>query len=253
MTLSRDIQAVGAIWIREFKIFQREKSRVVSAMATPLLWLTLVGSGFSRTIDESALGGVSYIAFLFPGLVVQTILFGTVFYGLYIIWDRKLDVLKEILVAPVSRTAIFFGKVVGGSTEAILQSLVILTVGIFLVDPPILGLLGSLVIVLLLAIGFVSVGLTIGSFFESLEGFQTIVTFLIFPAFFLSGALFPFDNLPPALRPLALANPATYGVDALRGLLVGVGHFPLALDVAVLVGFDVVMILVGTWAFSRMR
>ncbi len=251
-TFGDQLFAIYAIWVREVKVFTREKPRVVAAIAQPLIWIALVGTGFSSTIPRSATGGVDYRAYLFGGVIAQTILFGTVFYGLYIIWDRKLDVLKEILVAPVSRTAIFFGKVVGGSTESLMQGVILLAIGLWLFRVPPLGALFALVFVLLLAIAFVSIGLFIGSFFDSFEGFQAILSFLLFPLFFLSGALFPVSNLPAWLTAMVRLNPVTYAVDGLRGSTVGVHAFPYALDLGVLLGFCLLMLALGTWAFRRM-
>jgi ABC-2 type transport system permease protein len=183
----------------------------------------------------------------------MSIMFGTVFYGLYIVWDRKVDVLKEILVAPVSRVTVFFGKVLGGATDAMIQSTILLVLGMFLVGISAPGVLAATGVGILLAIGMVSIGLTLGAFFESFEGFQVVVTFLIFPLFFLSGALFPIDGLDPAFAVAVQLDPVTYAVDAMRGILVGVQHFPMWLDISVLVGFDIVMVAVGTWAFRRMK
>ena len=248
-----EIEGLYAIWLREFKVFQREKSRVFSSIAQPIIWLFLLGYGMGTTIDPSAISGLGYQDFLFPGIVSMSIMFGTVFYGLYIVWDRKVDVLKEILVAPVSRVTVFFGKVMGGATDAMIQSTILLVLGIALVgvSPP--SVLAAMGVGALLAVGMVSIGLTIGSFFESFEGFQVVVTFLIFPLFFLSGALFPVNNLDPAFAVAVHLDPVTYAVDAMRGILVGVQYFPLWQDLGVLAVFDVVMVAVGTWSFRRMK
>ncbi|HLE97528.1 MAG TPA: ABC transporter permease [Candidatus Thermoplasmatota archaeon] len=255
---NHELNAVMAIWIREFKTFQREKSRVIASLATPILWIALVGTGFASAIPPEALGGLDYRRFLFPGIIAQAVLFGTVFYGMYIIWDKKLDVLKEILVAPVSRTSVFVGKVLGGSTESVIQGAILLAIGIAFFDVTVLGALEGLVIVLLLAISFVSIGLFIGSFFESMEGFNIVISFLLFPLFFLSGALFPLGKLASEhawLYWLIRANPATYAVDGLRAVTLGAAHheFPLALDVGVLVAFGAFMAVAGSWAFKRMK
>lgn len=254
--LRHELNAVYALWIREFKVFQREKSRVVSSLATPFLWILLVGTGFAATTRfaaDSQYASVNYTHFLFPGVIAQAILFQTVFYGLYIVWDRKLDVLKEVLVAPVSRTSIFFGKVVGGSTESLLQSVIMFSVGLVFFRVPVAGVLKAIPFVLALAIGFVALGLFIGSFFESLEGFNVVVSFLLFPVFFVSGALYPVENLPAWLDFVARANPVTYAVDGLRGSLIGIYRFGYFTDLAVIAGFAVLAIAAGTWAFQRMR
>ncbi|MHB8605549.1 MAG: ABC transporter permease [Thermoplasmatota archaeon] len=252
-TLAHEFYAVYAIWVREVKVFSREKSRVISALATPLIWIAIVGTGFASTIPPSATGGIDYRRYLFPGVIAQAILFGTVFYGMYIIWDRKLDVLKEILVSPISRTSIFFGKVVGGSTESMIQGVILLTIGIAIFGVSLPGALVALLFVALLAVTFVSIGLFIGTFFESFEGFQVVISFLLFPLFFLSGALFPVTNLPTWLAVLVRLNPVTYAVDGLRGVTVGVHAFGYAVDFGVLLGFCVVIVGAGTWAFGRMK
>ncbi len=254
MTLASEMYALYALWLREVKVFQREKSRVISAMATPLLWIFLVGSGFGATTEfkSDTYAAYSYQSFMYPGIIAMTILFGTVFYGLYIVWDRKLDVLKEVLVAPVSRVTIFAGKVLGGSTESLIQGVLLLVLGIFFFDVSVLSALQALPIVLLLAVSFVSVGLFIGSFFESLEGFQIVVSFLVFPVFFLSGALYPLEGLPPWLTALTRINPASYAVDALRGSLLGPYQFSYMLDITVLAAFAGLFLMLGAWSFRRM-
>ena len=234
-------------------MFQREKSRVVSAIAQPIIWLFLLGGGIGASIDTSRIGDVDYQHFLFPGIVAMSTMFGTVFYGLYIVWDRKIDVLKEILVAPISRITVFFGKVLGGATDAMITAFILLLLGVVLVGVAPVGVLAGLGIALLLAVGMVSIGLTLGSFFESMEGFQVIITFMIFPLFFLSGALYPISGLDPVLGAAVQANPVTYAVDGLRGALIGRNHFPLWLDLAVILLFDAAMILLGTWAFRKMK
>ncbi|HWG91929.1 MAG TPA: ABC transporter permease [Candidatus Thermoplasmatota archaeon] len=260
-----ELAAVGALWMREFKVFQREKSRVFSSMAQPILWILFIGSGFAATTElkDPRWAAVDYRAFMFPGVLAMSILFGTIFYGLYIVWDRKMDVLKEVLVAPVHRTTIFFGKVIGGTTEAAIQAIVLIVVGFLATwilpewgfSLTVGGALLALVFSALLAIAFVSVGLCLGSFFESLEGFQVIVSFLAFPLFFLSGALFPVDDLPGPMRVLTHLNPVTYAVDGLRGAILGAefAAYPVWLDALVIGGFGAVMIAIGTWSFSRMR
>ncbi|MBI4392549.1 MAG: ABC transporter permease [Euryarchaeota archaeon] len=252
-----EFSGIQAIWIREFKIFQRERSRVISSLFTPLLWIFVFGGGLGNTVSLRAaeLQGTNYQVFIFPGIVLQSVLFTTLFYGLYIVWDRKLDFLKEVLVAPVSRSSIFIGKVLGGCTDVLIQATVLLVLARVAlgIDVTPIGFVACLLIVFVVAIGTVSIGLTLGSFFESFEGFQVVVSFIAFPMFFLSGGLFPVDDLPPALALGVALNPLTYGVDALRQVLIGHAAFPLVYDLAVISGFALVMMAVGTWAFSRMK
>jgi ABC-2 type transport system permease protein len=249
--LQKELMGVYAVWWREFKVFQREKSRIVSSIVSPLVWLFIFGSGVGAGMD---LKGLSYREYIYPGILAMSVLFGSVFFGLYIVWDRRLDVLKAILVAPVSRVSIFFGKVLGGCTDVIIQ-VVLLFLFSFLfpaVNP--WGIPTALFILFVTSLAMVSMGLAIGSLFESMEGFQVISTFLVFPLFFLSGALFPVtDRLPAWLQGVVRLNPLTYTVDGVRGALLGLNVFPFYVDIGVVAVFATAMILTGSALFSRMK
>jgi len=250
-TLDEELHGVYAVWWREFKVFQREKSRVISSLVSPLMWLLLFGGGMGASVSVE---GVNYQRFIYPGILTMAVLFGSVFFGLYIVWDKKLDVLKAVLVAPVSRVSIFFGKVLGGCTDVMIQASILLLLSFLFVPFNPLGLLLALGILFITAIAMVSLGLAIGSMFESLEGFQVVSTFLVFPLFFLSGALYPInDQLPAWLHGVVLFNPLTYTVDGVRGALLGLNTFPIAADVAAISGFAVLMIFVGSAMFSRIK
>lgn len=253
-----ELLGVYAVWLREFKVFQREKSRVVSSLMTPLMWIFLFGSGLGATITIPGTGGeeIGYQTYIFPGILMMAVMFSSIFYGLYIVWDKKVDVLKEVLVSPVSRLSIFTGKVLGGCTDASIQAVILLGIGVAAFKIDLGGLAIAIAVILLAAISLVALGLTIGSFFESFEGFQVIISFLAFPLFFLSGALFPLsEGLPDWLHTIAQANPLTYVVDALRGSLLGSAYNVAGLltDLAVVSGFAAVMLAVGSWAFGRMK
>jgi ABC-2 type transport system permease protein len=256
-----ELAGVQAIWLREFKVFQREKSRVVSSIASPLLWMVFFGAGLSGRVSFPLPPGVDYTAFIFPGVLVMSVLFGSIFYGLYIVWDRKLDFLKEVLAAPVSRTSIFLGKVLGGTTDSLVQSVLLLTVGwgvILVLNPGFtglspLGVLLALPVVWLVAVSIASLGLGIGTMFDSFEGFQVIISFVAFPLFFLSGALYPLEGLPPYLSLLTHLNPLTYAVDLLRLLLLGAGTIAPLVSLGVLLAWTAGMLGFGTFMFHRMR
>lgn len=247
----KEFLGISAVWWREFKVFWREKSRIVSSIVQPLMWLFLFGSGIGASLS---VGEVNYRDYIYPGVLTMSVIFGSVFFGLYIIWDRKLDVLKAVLVAPVSRISIFFGKVLGGCTDVLLQ-VAILFVFSFLfptVDPR--GIPLALLFLLITSIALVSLGLALGSLLESLEGFQVISAFLIFPLFFLSGALFPVDNrLPVWLQKLVVVNPLSYTVDGVRGALLGMNAFPLYIDLGIITIFALIMLATGSVLFSRMK
>lgn len=249
--LKKEILGIFAVWWREFKVFWRERSRIVSSVVQPLMWLFLFGSGVGASLS---VGSVNYRDYIYPGILTMSVIFGSVFFGLYIIWDRKLDVLKAVLVAPVTRISIFFGKVLGGCTDVILQ-VVILFVFSFLfpsVNP--WGIPQALLILLITSIALVALGLALGSLLESLEGFQVISAFLIFPLFFLSGALFPVDErLPSWLTGLVKINPLSYTVDGVRGALLGINAYPFYINLGIVTLFAAVMLAIGSVLFSRMK
>ena len=246
-----ELEGFYALWYREIKVFTREKSRVVSSLVTPLLWMVVFGGGLGSAVSVS---GMNYQVFIFPGILTMTILFSSVFFGLYIVWDKKIDFFKEVLVAPLSRTTIFAGKMMGGSIDALLQGSAMLLFGIILgVKYSVMNVILAFVFMFVLAAALVSLGLILGSNMESVEGFQLVISFLVFPMFFFSGALFPIDNLPHYLLVFTLIDPVTYAVDGLRGVLLGTAQLPVGVDFMILTGFAVVLIGVGTWCFKRLK
>jgi ABC-2 type transport system permease protein len=253
-----DLSGILAIWYREYKVFLREKSRIVASVVTPVLWLFIFGGGLGSSVT---IPGTNYQAFIYPGILAQSVLFSSIFFGVYIVWDRKVDFLKEVLVAPVSRTGIFLGKVVGGATDSLIQVLILLMLGMVLARTGTVAglrlgapqLLVGLLVLAVTTVAFVSVGLIIGSLMESPEGFQLVSSFVVFPLFFLSGALFSIDRLPPWLAPFTFLDPLTYAVDALRAVMIGASHFHFMFDLGVLAAFTAAIIAAGTVAFERMK
>jgi ABC-2 type transport system permease protein len=253
-----ELKGIYALWYRETKVFLRERSRIISSIINPLLWLLIIGGGLGSAVS---FGGINYQTFIYPGILIQTALFSSVFFGVYIVWDKKIDFMKEVLVAPMRRTSIFVGKILGGSTDTLLQVLILFVIGFIFMIGGIMpdlqltpfSVLVSLVFLLVTTIGLVSIGLILGSQMESPEGFQLIISFLVFPLFFLSGALFPITNLPAWLAPFIFVNPVTYAVDGIRGVMLGISRFPLLFDFALVCLFAFVMILIGTYAFKKMK
>jgi ABC-2 type transport system permease protein len=252
-----------AIWLREFKVFLREKSRLVASIFTPLMWLFVIGSGLGSAVSNpSALSTagevgseIDYQQFIFPGVICMSVIFSSVFFGSYIIWDRKFDFLKSVMVAPVSRTTIFIGKTFGGMTTSIIQAAILLVFGLAIdIHYTPFSIVTIAVIILLLSFALTSLGLTLGSYVESLEGFQLIVSFVVFPLFFLSGALFPLNNLPGWLSILTMVDPATYAVDALRGITLGItGKNPFVVDIGILLVCVIALGIIGMLSFRKMK
>lgn len=213
-----ELNAVYVIVAREFKKFIREKSRLFSAIARPLLWLFIVGAGISRLVPHET--GVPYTQFIFPGIIGMTILFSSIFSSISIIWDKEFGFMKEILVAPVSRFSIVIGKALSGTIVSTIQALIILA--LFPVLGFKLGLLQILEMILIcvsLSFCISAFGIVIATFYDSYESFSVIMNFIIMPMFFLSGAMYPVKLLPDILRILAKLNPLTYGIDIMKHVL----------------------------------
>jgi ABC-2 type transport system permease protein len=251
-----EVRGFYTLWLREVKRFLRDRTRLISSFIQPLLWLVIFGAGFGTRF---LIPGVSYQQFIFPGIIGQTLLFTSMFMGISVIWDKEFGFMKEILVSPVSRFTLFLGKMFGDSTDALIQGVIVFAFGSLLgvaFDP--ITFLICLPIMLLITFGLVSIGLTIASAMGSLESFGAIQTFINLPLFFLSGALFPVSGagVPEWLRVASIFNPLTYGVDALRSVILGSSWVPLQplfVNLGVVCSFDLVMIAVGTWMFSRMK
>jgi ABC-2 type transport system permease protein len=244
------LKGIYALWYREFRVFIREKSRIFSSVFLPLFWYFIFGGGMGSVTNVNG----NYQHFIFPGFLAMTIIFTSLFNGAYVVWDKKVDFLKEVLISPLSRTTIFTGKVFGGSTDAMLQATILLIIGIFLGVPftPFSVVL-SIFMLIMLTIGLVSLGLIIGSFLESPEGFGMVASFVVYPLFLLSGALYPLNSLPSWMKILTHIDPATYAVDGLRNVILGTSLHSFFTDVSVVIGFDIIFILVGAWSFNRMK
>jgi ABC-2 type transport system permease protein len=248
------IEVVYILWLRQLKHYWRSKARLIGSLGQPLLFMVAFGFGFGPMYTKAS-GGENYMDFLAPGIVSMSILFTAVFSGLEVIWDRQFGFLKETLVAPISRTEIMVGKTLGGATIAMIQGLIVLSLTYVLgFRIPSLASLGlGLIFMSLIAIFFTGLGLAIASKMKDMHGFQLIMNFLIMPIFFLSGALFPLENLPPAIYFISRIDPLTYGVDGLRGVLVGMSTFGIYSDLAVIGALSVLVCAVGTLLFSKLE
>lgn len=242
------VEAVYWLWLRELMRFWRSRSRMIGSLMQPLLFLVFLGGG----LGFLSVGGTGYQQFMFPGVIAMSLLTVSVASGMSMIWDKEFGFLKEVLVAPVSRTSIFLGKALGGSSSALISATVILLMApLFGVALSPLLFLESILMMFLVSLGFVSLGLIIASFMDSFEGFGMIMNFIVLPLFFLSGAIFPLDTAPSWLRGISMADPLTYGVDSLRGLMLGQSMLPLPVNLAVLGAFLLLMVSAGNWAFNR--
>ncbi len=245
--------AIYVLWVREMKRFLRARSRVIGTMAMPLLFLLFLGFGFNRSVIPGISSDLNYINFLVPGVIGMTILFTSTFAGLSVLWDREFGFLKEIMVAPVSRVSIALGRIFGGVSTALFQGISILLLSLF-IGFRIKGFIPfvlSILFMTFLSATFVAIGLAIASQMKDIHGFSLVMNFLVFPLFFLSGALFPFQNLPRIVRTFSYIDPLTYGVDGLRAILTGFSYFPLILDVFSVVFFSILSILISAHLFEK--
>jgi ABC-2 type transport system permease protein len=217
------------------------------------MYLGVLGFGLGPVFQKAGEG--SYLQFMAPGVVGMTVLFSSMFSGIALLWDRQFGFLKETLVAPVPRLWIMMGRTLGGATVAILQGLLIFVVSLVAGFRPtsVFALPLALAVMALTAIVFAALGTAIGSSLKDMQGFQLMMNFLVLPIFFLSGALYPLSNLPKALALLTRIDPLTYGVDGVRGALIGSTHFGVATDVAALSAVAVLLLGFGAWRFSKIE
>lgn len=220
-SVTREIAAAYAVWLRELTRFFAERTRIIGAIGQPLIYLVVMGTGFGATFRAAAIPqGFSYITFIYPGIVGMTVLFTALFSAVSVIWDREFGFLKEILVAPVSRASIVLGKVLGGATVATIQGTLLLALAPLVhVQLGLDQVLRLWLVMLLIAFALTSLGLAIASRMSSMESFQVIMNFLIVPMWLLSGAFFPLRGVPDWMRAIMQVDPLTYGVDALRGVI----------------------------------
>jgi ABC-2 type transport system permease protein len=246
-------KAIYTLWLREMKTFARSKARVLGTLMVPLLFLGFLSAGFRGTTIPGMPEGVDYIHFLVPGMIGMGMLFTSTFAGMAVIWDRETGFLKEVMVAPVNRFSLVLGRLAGGTTTATFQGIAILlisyTLGFKMAD--IVSFLLAVVFMMLIAVSFIGLGLVFASQMKDHQGFGMIMNFIIFPLFFLSGAIYPVENLPEAVRIFSYIDPLTYGVDGLRGVLIDASSFPVIYDFFALLGFSVGMILIGAYAFEK--
>ena|SRR5579883_829432 len=247
------MDVIYVLWLRQLKRYWRSRGRVIGSLGQPLLFLLALGFGFGPVFRKAGQG--DYIQFLAPGVIGMTILFAAVFSGIELIWDRQFGFMKEVLVAPVPRLTIMFGRTLGGATTALIQGFIVFVICLLagfrlthLEQVPLAILFMSLI-----ALMFTALGTAIASVMSDFQGFQLVINFLVMPMFFLSGALFPLMNLPKLLDILATIDPLSYGVDGIRAAFVGVAHFGVRVDLAALFLLSALLLGVGSYLFSRIE
>jgi ABC-2 type transport system permease protein len=269
LNLPDEGRTVAMVWQRELLRFMRARIRIATNFVQPVLFLVVLGAGLGPLVGET--GGVDFKQFVFPGVVAMGVVTTAMFSAVSILWDREFGFLREMLVAPVTRTALVLGKAAGGATVATLQGSVMLAlapvVHVRLTLGVVLGVLGSS---LLMAFAMTAFGTFVASRMQKLESFSVVMQFFMLPMLFLSGALFPLGDLPGWLVALTRLDPLTYAVDPLRRAVfsaqdvppealerfpVGVEVFgwtlPVVAEVAVVVAFAAVFLTLAVRSLGR--
>jgi ABC-2 type transport system permease protein len=247
------MNAIYILWLRELKRYSRSYAQVIASLGQPMLYLLVLGFGLGPVFEKA--GNGSYLQFVAPGVVGMTILFSSVFSGIGLLWDRQFGFLKETLVAPVPRITVMIGKSLGGATVATIQGTLVLIVCLIAGFRPVswATLPLAFVFMILTAIVFSGLGVAIGSMLQDMQGFQLIMNFLVMPIFFLSGALFPLNDLPKVLSFVTRLDPLTYGIDGLRGALIGANQFDTLTSLSVLSVVAVLFLVIGGYSFSKIQ
>lgn len=263
------IKVIYIIWYRDILRYWRNKTRVISGLAFPVVWLVFFGTGMSSSLQIIGGEGVDYLLYVFPGIIAMNLIFTSLFSSMSIVTDREFGFLREILVAPISRGAIAIGKTLGGATTAFMQAILILILA------PILGIHINLKMVLLLipamfliSFALTSLGVLIASRLKTSEGASLVLQFVVMPMYFLSGALFPISNLPEWLNIFVRLNPVTYAVDMLRQIALLNSGVPetliqslgidilgtpltIRIDLLIIIIFATLMIVLGLQSFRQ--
>ena len=268
--LSHQLRAATVVWQREMIRFSRDRARMFSSLAQPILFLFVLGTGLSSLVRSGA-PGVDFRTFLFPGVLATSVLFTAVFSGISMVWDREFGFLREMLVAPVSNTAIMLGKCLGGATVATLQSMVILAMaGLVGVPYDPLMMIELLGLLFLMAFMVCAIGLVLAARTKQIQTAMPMVQLVITPMMFLSGALFPLAALPVWLAVVTRLNPLTYAVEPMRsvvfdrltldpqtraaldpGITWNGWHVPVAVQVAMVVALGVGLLAFAVKRFAR--
>lgn len=264
-----DVRAIKVVWTRELIRFRSDRLRIVTSLMQPILYLFVLGTGLSALMGSVA-SGINVKTFLFPGVMVLAVLFTAVFSAGSIVWDREFGFLREMMVAPISRSSIVIGKVLGGATVATLQGVVLLTLAGLVGVPynPVM-LITVVLELMLVAIMITSFGVMMAARIKSFQAFMAMTQVLMLPMFFLSGALYPLANLPLWLQILTHINPLTYAVDLIRRTVfnyidipaaaaqfnhpvtIGTWHVPIWFDAVVVAAVGLVMIRIAIAEFRR--
>jgi ABC-2 type transport system permease protein len=260
--LIRNLRTIGMVWRREIIRFRRTPARMVSGLAQPILFLFVLGAGIKPLVGENSAGGVDFQQFILPGVIAMSVLFSSLFSAISIVWDREFGFLREMLVAPVSRTSLVLGKAAGSGTVAAAQGLLLVAaapiVGVHL---DVLQIIEVIPLLVLLAFALTAFGIVIASRMQRMESFQMVMGLVVNPMLFLSGAIFPLDGLPTWLAVVTRLNPATYGIDPIRRVMLGESDaapltingwvVPIWVEILIVLTLGVAMLALAVRSFQK--
>lgn len=267
--LREEARTTGMVWLRELIRFTRTRTRILSGLIQPVLFLIVLGYGMSTLIGST--GGFDFKKFMFPGIMAMSVVTTAIFSGISIVWDREFGFLREMLVAPTSRASLALGKTAGGATVAAVQGTIMLVlaplIGVRLTWLLVVEIIG---LELLMAVALTAFGVFVATRIEKMESFQVVMQLVLFPMIFLSGALFPLNGLPTWLSVLTRLNPLTYAIAPLRQVVFAAQNMPAAaqqrfsasvdlfgynlsvgVEVAITIAFAALFIALAIRGFSR--
>ena len=223
--LGAELRTARMVWERELIRFTRTRTRILTGLTQPVLFLFVLGYGISPLVGT--VGGFDFRKFVYPGVVAMSVVSTAIFSAVSIVWDREFGFLREMLIAPVSRTSLVVGKAAGGATVATLQGTIMLALA------PVIGihltwaLTGEIIgLELLMAGALTAFGVFVASRISRMESFQVVMQLVLLPMLFLSGAMFPLSGLPVWLSVMTRINPLTYAVDPLRRVVFAAQSLP---------------------------
>lgn len=247
------MDVIYILWLRQVRRYWRSGSRLLGTLGQPILLLLALGYGIGAIYRRAGEG--SYLQFLVPGIITQTVLLSGIFWGIIILQDKRFGFLAEMLVAPVSRSRILLGSALGGATISIFQGIIVFILSIAFGFRPHswAEVTPAFLVLVFMCVALTSFGAAIASMVDDFQGFQGINNLLVMPLFFLSSALYPLNSVPTALRLISTANPVSYMVDALRYLLAGQTHFGLGKDLIVMTITFFVCLFFAVNRFNRIQ
>jgi ABC-2 type transport system permease protein len=247
------MDVLSILWLRQIRRYRRSGSRVLGTLGQPILLLLALGYGIGAIYRRAGEG--NYLQFLVPGIITQTVLLSGIFWGIIILQDKRFGFLSEMLVAPVSRTKILLGSAGGGATVSIFQGILVFVMSIIFgfrphnwaLVPP------AFLVLVLMCLALACFGAGIASMVEDFQGFQGINNLMVTPLFFLSGALYPLNNIPTVLKIISTINPVSYMVDALRYFLSNQSHFGIGKDLVIMGITFIVCLFFAVNRFNRIQ